>query len=274
MKGRFILNKRFDGYLLISDMDGTLIDNSGKISERNIEAIKKFQNYGGKFGVATGRTIESAKKYISKLPVDMPVILYNGAKIYDFNKEAVLFEVALEDKIKEIIKKVKEYDSTLGLEIYSDENTYIYNSCRFTERFKKRGYGIYYEVPEEVWQQKWTKVLIVGEEEQIDYIEENFESIFEKINLIRSGENYLEILPEETSKGSTLKILCKELDTDILKVVAAGDNMNDYEMLMNVGYGFGVSNGSKKLLKDCKYICAANDEHSIENVVDWMFKNL
>ncbi len=274
MKGRFILNKRFDGYLLISDMDGTLIDNSGKISDKNIEAIKKFQNYGGKFGVATGRTIESAKKYISKLPVDMPAILYNGAKIYDFNKDAVLFEVALEDKIKEIIKEVKKYDSTLGLEIYSDENTYIYNPCRFTERFKKRGYGIYYEVPEEVWQQKWTKVLIVGEEEQIDYIEENFEKIFEKINLIRSGENYLEILPEETSKGSTLKILCKELGTDILKVAAAGDNMNDYEMLMNVGYGFGVSNGSKKLLKDCKYICAANDEHAIENVVDWMFKNL
>lgn len=268
------MNKRFEGYLLISDMDGTLIGNDRKISENNVNAIKKFQEYGGKFGVATGRTVESAKRYIDNLPVDTPVILYNGAKIYDFNKEKVLFEIPLEEKVKELIKKIKEYDDTLGLEVYSNENTYIYNPCRFSNRFKNRKYVVYFDVPEEVWEENWTKVLIVGEKDQMDYLEENFENIFEKINLIRSGENFLEILPEETSKGSAMKKLCKIIGMDMSNIISVGDEMNDYEMIKESGYGFCVSNGNKKLISMCSNVCAPNYEHAIENVVEWAIKNI
>lgn len=268
------MNKRFEGYLLISDMDGTLIGNDRKISENNVNAIKKFQEYGGKFGVATGRTVESAKRYIDNLPVDIPVILYNGAKIYDFDKETVLFEIPLEEKIKALVKKVKEYDPTLGLEIYSDENTYIYNYCRFSDRFKKRNYEVYFEIPEALWKQKWTKVLIVGQKAKMDYLEENFESIFEKINLIRSGENFLEILPEKTSKGSAIKKLCEIIDMNMSNIIAVGDEMNDYEMIKESGYGFCVANGNKKLVNMCSNICASNDEHAIENVVEWAIENI
>lgn len=268
------MDKRFEGYLLISDMDGTLIGNDRKISENNVNAIKKFQEQGGKFGVATGRTIESAKRYIDNLPVDIPVILYNGAKIYDFERQAVLFEILLEEKIKGIVKRIKEYDSTLGLEIYSNENTYIYNSCRFTKRFKERNYEVYFEILDDLWKQNWEKVLIVGEKDQMDYIEENFTGIFEKVNLIRSGENYLEILPEKTSKGSAMKKLCEIIDADISNIIAVGDEMNDYEMIKESGYGFCVSNGNKKLVNMCSNVCAPNDKHAIENVVEWAFKNI
>lgn len=262
--------KKFHGYLLISDMDGTLIDSNGEISIENINAIKRFVNNGGIFTIATGRMTESARRYIHNLPIQVPAILYNGTKIYDFIKEETLFEMHLENNIKELVKKLKQYDSSLGIEIYCEEDIYIFNRCKFSERFTKKGYDIYYEIPQELWKKNWTKILILGEEDQIDKLEEEFYSVFEKANLIRSGEIFLEIVPENVSKGHAIEKLCTLLDMDISKVIAVGDNMNDFEMLTTVGYGFCVESGNKKLLNKVKYKSSSNDNHALEYVINWI----
>ncbi|MBC2578812.1 HAD family hydrolase [Clostridium sp. DJ247] len=268
------MDKKFQGYLLVSDMDGTLIDNDGKISEKNIKAINSFVERGGIFTLATGRMVESARRYLHLININIPVILYNGTKIYDYNKEETIYELFLEDKIKSIIKQIKQYDASLGIEIYCEENVCIFNHCRFTKRFDAKRPDVYYDIPERLWNTNWTKVLILGEEEQIDKLEEDFISIFGQVNLVRSGENFLEILPQNTSKGHALHRLCEMINIDISNTISVGDNMNDYEMLKKSGYGFCVANANKKLLNEIKYKCSSNDKHAIEYVVKWAEENL
>jgi len=268
------MDKKFEGYLLVSDMDGTLIDNNGKISEKNIKAINSFVEQGGIFTIATGRMLESAKRYLHLININIPVILYNGTKIHDYNKEETIYELFLEDEIKSIIKKVKQHDASLGMEIYCEENVYIFNHCRFTKRFDSKRLDVHHDIPERLWDRAWTKILILGEEQQLDRLEEDFISTFGQANLVRSGENYLELLPLNTSKGHALQRLCKMISIDISKAISVGDNMNDYEMLKKSGYGFCVANGNKKLLKEVNYICSSNNEHAIEYVVKWAEKNL
>ena len=64
---------------LITDMDGTLLPENKILSDRDKSAIKRFRKDGGKFTIATGRTLQSALKYIKELEIDLPVILYNGS---------------------------------------------------------------------------------------------------------------------------------------------------------------------------------------------------
>lgn len=268
------MNKIFEGYLLVSDMDGTLIGNNKLISEANIKAINRFVDQGGIFTLATGRMMESVRKYLDIIKVNIPIILYNGTKIHDYNKEKTIYELFLEEKIKNIIKQLKQYDVTLGIEIYYNENVYIFNKCRFTKRFSPERIDVHYEIPNMLWDRNWTKILILGEDEQLDKLEEVFSSVFGKVNLVRSGENYLEILPQDTSKGHALENLCRILNIDLSKTIAVGDNMNDYEMLKKSGYGFCVSNGNKKLFDEINYKCCSNDEHAIDYVVKWAEENL
>ncbi|UZW13331.1 HAD family hydrolase [Clostridium pasteurianum] len=267
------MDTRFENYLLISDMDGTLINTRGEISKENISAINNFVKKGGIFTIATGRTMESAGRYLKQLQVNAPIVLYNGAKIYDYKKEKTLCEISLEEPVKEIIRKVKYDDSSLGLEIYCEENVYIYNPCRFTERFSKKGYEIYYNI-EDIWDKNWTKILILGEENQLDVMEIDFIDTFGDVNLIRSGENFLEIIPKNTSKGHGLIELCKILRTDLSNTIAVGDNMNDAELLKEAGYGFCVANGNKKLRDIVKYKCPSNDEAPIKYIVEWIERTL
>ena len=73
---------RFEGFVIVSDFDGTLTGSDGKIPEKNIEAIEYFVKHGGKFTVSTGRTYKGFHNYSAGL-INAPVLLGNGADAFD-----------------------------------------------------------------------------------------------------------------------------------------------------------------------------------------------
>ena len=90
---------RFDGVLLASDFDNTLIYTeealrTGKpvppLSERNRAALERFMAGGGRFAVATGRALAAFRKYAPLVPMNAPGIVCNGAALYDFAREEYL----------------------------------------------------------------------------------------------------------------------------------------------------------------------------------------
>lgn len=64
--------------LLVSDIDGTLIDSQYEIPPRNREAILRFMKKGGGFAIATGRSWESVLVCLGNLKVNRPCVLANG----------------------------------------------------------------------------------------------------------------------------------------------------------------------------------------------------
>jgi HAD superfamily hydrolase (TIGR01484 family) len=74
---------KFDGYLLVSDLDGTLLNRASRVPASNARAISYFVKNGGKFSIATGRTELTCLPLVKKLPINAPLILYNGSLIYD-----------------------------------------------------------------------------------------------------------------------------------------------------------------------------------------------
>lgn len=260
----------FDGYLLVSDMDGTLLNSKGKLSEENKSAIEYFVDNGGEFTLATGRMLPSIRRHIQKMKVTLPVIMYNGTKVYDFNNDKVIWEKFLEEDRKEIIKVVKEVSPNVGIEIYSDEVVYIYQSCKRTERFNKLGYDVIYDIDDSIWNKKWTKALIVGEKEELDFVETYLRENYGDKDIVRSSDVYLEIIPKGISKGQALKELVIYKGLEEFKIISVGDNMNDVELLEEAHYGFCIANGSEELKKKSKYIAPSNDDNPIEFIVKWI----
>lgn len=264
----------FDGYIIVSDMDGTLLNSKGKLSEENKRAIEYFVDNGGQFTLATGRMLPSVKRHIHKLKVTLPVIMYNGTKIYDFSNDEVIYEKFLEEERKEIIEVVAKINSNVGIEIYSDEVVYIYKSCKQTERFTNLGYNVIYEVDESIFEKKWTKVLVVGDKKELDFVENYLKEVYGDKDIVRSSSIYLEVIPRNISKGQALQELIKFKEIENFKIVTAGDNMNDVELIEVAHYGFCIGNGSEELKKKTKYITPSNDEHAIEFIIRWIENQL
>ena len=92
-------------WLIASDIDGTLNNKRRKLPERNRTAIHQFvYTYGGKFILASGRSIESMRKHFNRLGLNHGYAVFqNGAGIYDYRQEKVLWLNQLSETLTDIV---------------------------------------------------------------------------------------------------------------------------------------------------------------------------
>lgn len=260
------MSNKFSDYLLVSDMDATLLTNKHKISDKNCEAVNFFVSHGGRFTVATGRMNNGVREHMDRIRINAPAILHNGAQIYDFENEKALGEKFIEEDRKAAIKRVYEDMPELGLEIYSNETIYVYRECDETKRFKNRKYtNVVYGVPDEVWKQSWIKCLLIGEKKLLDCYETVYRRDYDSGYAVRSGKKYLDIVSGEASKGIAIAELKKLIGAK--KVIAVGDNMNDISMLQAADISFAVENAEKRVKETADFLAPSNNDDAIDYII-------
>lgn len=119
------VSKPLKGCLLISDLDGTMLDEKSGIPAANLEAVKRFVDQGGVFTIATGRTVESARRYVEQLPVNAPVCVMNGSLLYDYRQEGIVWEHPLPPEAKQYASQVLEGMPDVGVEFSSGRQLYV-----------------------------------------------------------------------------------------------------------------------------------------------------
>lgn len=258
---------KFDGYLLVTDMDNTLMDRHGTVSEGNRRAIEYFTKNGGLFTVATGRGAEIARDKIEGLTVNAPAILQNGAIIYDFNTNSVLREWHISDKRKDAVKIMHEKYPFLGFEICSHDDVYVYSKCHLTERLKKRVQGKVSDMTDEAWSLPWTKMLMLGTKDVLtEYI-----PIYRRCDSgssARSGDEFFDIIPDGASKGKALGIIAEMCGIDRSKTIAAGDYQNDIDLLRAAGVSCAVENAGDEVKAAADVIAPPCDEDAIAWIIE------
>ena len=233
----------FEGYLLVSDMDGTLFDDNKEVSAENKAAIDRFMAGGGKFTVATGRMRLAVERYFSEITINAPAIMHNGALVYDFEKDKVISKKFIERDRKEIYKRIYNDRPDLGIEVYTaDEHVYVYRNSVQSERFKNNIYPVSYSMPESVWDEDWLKILLLGDKKLLDDFEPIFRSKYDSGYAVRSGEDFFDIMANGVSKGIGVDKTAEYLGISQDKVITVGDNMNDLSMLENRKLSFAVAN--------------------------------
>ena len=281
------IQRNYSDYLLVSDMDGTLLNNQGLVSNENIEAIKKFQSMGGRFTLATGRPQSFTWRVLESITLDAPAILYNGAVIYDFKEDKVLWEKVFEEDIKDLIRKLYDKFPEVGIGISCGDKYFILRHSENTLRTQREEKITYYSADEnfvkehentellyDAWERPWNKVLISDTTGNLREVERFIVDNYKKASITTGGLESLEIGPEGVSKGEALKLLAKEMGISLDKIIAVGDNLNDVEMLKTAGHSFAVAN-CREELKDCAdYIICSNEEHALVELTDWILKEL
>ena len=102
---------KFDGIIIVSDIDGTFLGKNSRMVPENLEAIEYFKAEGGCFTIATGREVFSIPRVIPMVKelCNIPIIACNGAFIYDFQKEQIVVEEFLpEPEISGIVDAVRD----------------------------------------------------------------------------------------------------------------------------------------------------------------------
>ena len=263
--------KKFEGILLCTDLDGTLLRDDKSISRENIEAIEYFMSEGGYFTFITGRLPYFVQDIYNALNPNAPLGCINGGGIYDHKRGEYLWTRELSKECYELIDEVYKEIENIGIQVNTFERIYFSTENETMKNFRRHT-GVanivkpYREVDEPVGK------IVFGDESNDNILK--LASILAshpkayKFDFIRSERVLYEILPKGNSKGDVMLRIADILGIDHGKTVAVGDYSNDVSMLKDAGVGIAVSNASNDAKAAADYITVSNEEHAIAKIIN------
>lgn len=263
----------FNGYTLISDLDGTLLDNDKKISEKNLEAIDFFKKQGGKFTIATGRAANRVEMYKGILKTDIPAIFSNGSTIAGFDDGKIYWEGHIDNSAIEIVKDIDINFPEYGLEIFTNNSNYFIHINKFIEwQMKTEGFYDNRCKVEEV-KFPWQKILIATDEKILPVLNKRYSKYKDRFEFTQSDEYYYEILGKELNKGSAIYKLKEFSDINLKKIICIGDNLNDVQFVKNASIGVAVENACYDVKNSADIIVTNNNNSAIYDLIDKLYRS-
>lgn len=258
-------------FLLVSDIDGSLIGYDGYLPERNLRAIRDYIDSGGKFTLATGRSVQSARKYVEIIKPNAPVILINGAMIYDYGSEKPLYKAVLPGGSEDVIRDVISRFPHVGVGVHTDGKLLIVNENELTDEYIKHEPLNAFKVSVGELPKEMMKIIFMAPEERCDELQRYVETLSLKgMQALRSSFCYYEILPEGLSKGIALERLAKMLGIEIGKTAAVGDFHNDTDMIVRAGVGFAVENAVDELKEAADVVLSDCSKGAVAEALEYL----
>lgn len=237
-----------------SDLDGTLLQNGNRaVSQQVFTLIKEYTKKGGLFVAASGRQYANLQRLFAPVKDDIAYICENGCLV--IYKDEILYHAEMDRTIGEdIIRFIQGRD---GDEVVvSGVNTcYIQPKDPLYEdlivNFVKNNTTVLKDIFQ--IQEPLFKISVYNKE-GIDSKNSIYAKTFgEKVNVVTSGFDWLDMMPSGIHKGSAMEALSRHLKISLSDIMAVGDNYNDEEMLSVVGHPASVNNAKPEIYEMCKY---------------------
>jgi Cof subfamily protein (haloacid dehalogenase superfamily) len=264
--------------LYISDLDGTLLNSAGKLSDYTIKTINNMIDNGLDFTIATARGFDSVKSILEPLNLKYPIVLNNGLFIYDLNKNKVVQEYSIDiSTANNLLKDLSSYGiypmvSTKSKEVYKVYYSGIQNHGeKEFIKFQGQSSALKFIEVESVnlRNEKVLSMFSIGTKEDLeevtDYLNQKYDLEINLFYDIYSKYYWLEINPLKASKGDAALYL-KEV-YDFKRLITFGDNLNDVSMFEISDESYAMGNGNEAVKPKATAVIGSNDDHSVAKYI-------
>lgn len=265
-------------WLIASDIDGTINNKARKLVKRNFDAIHTFiDDFGGNFTLASGRSPDSMRKHYKRLGIaDGKAIVINGAGIYDFAEEKMVWTSPLNDHCIDIVRKTVKKMPLLAFQVISDKVVYIFRptpSARILAINACYPIKYFYDF-EKIPKDNWYKVIFTGLPPEMKAVSKFVESLSDTTeNLMFSSPWSYEMVNEDTNKGKAVLKLAELLGVKKENTAAIGDYFNDYEMLRQVGLPACCGQAPEGMKKIAKLVTCHCNNGAVADLIEYIIEN-
>jgi len=276
-------------------MDGTLLNENIKISDRSIEAITRAQDAGVEFAIATGRTVDSGYSLVKERGITCPFIELNGARLFD-GEENLQFTRAIEnDDIKRLIDILNDFD--VHHEFITQEGTY---SNRSLDEYVQSAKAVYQSVNKDLSDAEVTEIISdrlssLNVETVDNYnflyqdtsqqvlktlasagddlavlrdVSEHIEKEMPELIVTSASTHNIEINNIRANKGQAVAEYAQARGYKASEVITIGDNINDLTMLRWAEHSYAVANGHAQAKKAARYSAPSHVDDSVAQVIE------
>lgn len=283
--------------ICISDVDGTILNSYGELSEETISVLRKFQENGNILVLASGRSYLRMMPVAKKLQMDKfngYLIDVNGISLYSFkedNRER-FYDIEI-NTLNELFNYFKKFNSEI--KFYCDDAIYTWLPDELYELKKKirkemrlpedypwtcGEYSIladtrvgypYQKLIKDISDIKHTvnKLSICNEYENLYKIKNKFNisNLKNDFNIVFSCQTQIDVVPNGISKGIAVKYLINKLDIDYNNIYIFGDSENDLSMLSLSKNSFLMGNANNNLQILNYNLIKSNDDNGVSNII-------
>lgn len=261
-KGRVSELGRFDGVMILTDMDGTLLNSQHELGDENAAAAAYFMEQGGRFSVATGRVKRAMEFFMPKLRMNAPAVLFNGSVVYDFDKNQPVSERVLEHgPALAFAQDIMERFPPVGVEVFLADDEYV---ARSNERTRRHFEFIRLELKERdirAIPQPWVKFNLTGEHEVLEQVADYCQKKYAHQYFMQfSAPYFYEIMMGGANKGTGALCACAACGVSPAHLYTLGDNYNDKELMECARQSFAPENAvdaikaiATRVLPDCDH---------------------
>ena len=289
--------------LVAIDLDGTMLNSYGIVTQNTKNIIKENIKKGTKIIIASGRTISSIKPIAEEIGNNDYFIAGNGSLIYDAPKEEIIYDKFIpKEKMLEIINICDA--NSIFYTVYTDKEIiteklkynvlYYYKENLKKEENKKTNINIVkdmYEYVKEMKEDKFLKITVCDDNKTVfNYIMKKLKKIngIEVLDVshmsrkvIRQGTEdipieyyYTEISLSNVDKWDAIKFLITKLEIKPEEVIAIGDNINDKKMIENAGLGVVMQGSTPVVTEVADYITDSNNDEGVAKILQKYYKNI
>ena len=245
---------KFSGYLLVADYDDTFCAGRGcPVPGENLRAAQQFMDEGGLFTIATGRDVRSYFFIRDRFTVNAPVILSNGAVLFDGAENESWYESFLPFSCREDLIAARDAFPGTGMEVHRGADVRVCGATpNLEEHLAHMGVPVSEAEPGHILF-PWTKVVLVapgnlsGENETAHAIAERIRGQFPgKYEATPSGA-LVDVVAAGNDKGTGVQKLAEFLEIEPEKVLCIGDSWNDIPMLRIAGHAFAPASALEEV---------------------------
>ena len=268
-------------HMIITDLDGTLLNDQREVSLDNMRALYWLGENNIIRVIATGRNFYSVDKVLKdNFPIDY-LIFSSGAGIYDWKRKKLLHSEYLPDfEVKQISKILIDHDVDFMIhEVIPENHKFVYHrSGNVNTDFENRisfykNFAQKLDLQQEDYQNA-CQILAVFPNDIGLFTE--IKNKFNDIKIIRTTSPlngtsiWMEIFPENVSKGHGIDWLCKHLKINAQKTISVGNDYNDIDMLEFTQQKYVVGNAPEELKRRFPN-CESNQNSGFFNALSLHF---
>jgi len=260
--------------LIALDLDGTLLTDEKDITLPTLNLLVQLQQEGKYIAICTGRSALSVQPLLEHKSFATHLITDNGGTVKELTTDQTLYTNTIPRSFLAAMREVmQEYnvhcDVTTASGVYVETLTEKMAEQYNRYLIKPMAIGDLRQTPEDP-----LKFTISGEAAVLDKMVPVLKSQYgEELNIVRSGEYFIDIMKEGTTKGKALAMLANHLNVKPKGVVAIGNYYNDLDMLQYAGLGIAMDNSPEDVKAAADVVTLSNNEDGVRLALEkWVLQ--
>ncbi|EPR72623.1 putative hydrolase [Winogradskyella psychrotolerans RS-3] len=253
--------------MVVTDMDGTLLNSNHDVSSKFFELFKDLKQQNIQFVAASGRPYYSIVEKLQPIKNDIIIVAENGGLIIK-NENVLLSNKLNPNRLLELYKLVTNLENTYPIFCTKNQAFILRASDDLINTFSEY-YSVYTIIDcfEEITDDiiKIALYHTTNSEAQIFPLVKHLKP---ELNVVVSGNHWVDISEAITNKGNALTFLQKQLNITPSETMVFGDYNNDLEMLKCAKYSYAMENAHPNVKAVADFETESNDNNGVELVLE------